>query len=126
MREVESNLVHCQTDNNVESKRNIKATLVLTCNEELDEYKHNYNMIKISKEEKIIIQSSTNDKNYAKVKKSEAYKSTKCHNNENESDSYSPETNHIVSLVHTNIHNFPNGTKIARGNIIIPIEITLE
>ena len=47
MREVESNLVHCQTDNNVESKRNIKATLLLTCNEELDEYKHNYNMNKI-------------------------------------------------------------------------------
>ena len=67
MREVESNLVYCQTDYNVESKRNIKATLLLTCNEELDEYKHNYNMSKISKKEKIIIQSSTNDKNQQNV-----------------------------------------------------------
>ena len=68
MREVECNLVHCQTDNNIESKRNIKATLLLTCNEELNEYKHNYNMSKISKDEKSINQSSTNDKTHAEEK----------------------------------------------------------
>ena len=72
MREVDSTLVHYQTDNNIESKHNIKATSLLTCNDELSEYKHKYNVRKILEEEKNINQRFTNDRNHVGVENIEA------------------------------------------------------
>ena len=111
MRKVDSTLVHYQTDTNIKSKHNIKATSRLTCNDELSEYKHKYNVRKLLEEENNINQRSTNDKNHVEVENIEAYQTIKCHNTENQSDSYNPETNHTVSIVHNNIHNLSQSNK---------------
>ena len=49
----EYNSVHCQTDDNTESKCNTKATLRLTCNDEMNEY-NTYNKSNILEEDKSI------------------------------------------------------------------------
>ena len=53
MKEVESNLVQCQTDDNNESRCNTIATLLLTFNDEINEY-NTYNESNILEEEKSV------------------------------------------------------------------------
>ena len=69
----ESNSVHCQTEDNNESKCNTKATLRLTCNNKINEY-NTYNKSNILEEDKSINQSFTNDNNHAEVETSGSYK----------------------------------------------------
>ena len=53
MKEVESNLVQCQTDDNNESRCNTIATLLLTFNDEINDY-NTYNESNILEEEKSV------------------------------------------------------------------------
>ena len=69
----ESNSVHCQTEDNTESKCNTKTTLRLTCNNKINEY-NTYNKSNILEEDKSINQSFTNDNNHAEVETAGAYK----------------------------------------------------
>ena len=65
--EVEYNPIHCQKENNNESRCNTKAILLITRNDDFNE-NNTYNEITILDEEKRINQSLTNAENHTDVK----------------------------------------------------------
>ena len=81
-REVESNSIHCKTDDNNESRYNTKSILLLTCNDEIDEY-NTCNESTILDDEKGIDQRLTNAENNADVENVDIYKTINRHSNEN-------------------------------------------
>ena len=72
MRYVKSISVHCETNYNNESKYTTKTTILLTCNDDINE-KNTYNESNILKNEKCINQHSTNTENHAKVEILDVY-----------------------------------------------------
>ena len=82
--EVISDSVNCQTDDNNDSKCNTKATLLLTCNDEINEC-NNYKDSTILDEEKSIKQRLTHESN-VDAETEDVSKPINCHINENNND----------------------------------------
>ena len=103
-----------EVDNNKSTKGVIPKSL--------DGYKS-----KIFEEDKSINQRFTKTKNQADVETADVFETMRSHTTNNQSKllSNGPEINHVVSKTHNNTHN-SHRTKIARGRMIIPVEITLE